>query len=357
MSTGTPRTASFRTIEWDSGVVRLLDQTRLPRETVYVDCRTPGEVADAILTMQIRGAPAIGCAAAFGLALCASQSASVTAAELLSELQACSDMLARTRPTAVNLFWALERVLAAARSTGGGDASVVAERVIQEAQRILAEDVEANRRMGDLGAELLPGDCRILTHCNAGALATGGYGTALGVVRSAYAQGKVRMVYADETRPLLQGARLTAWELAQDGIPVTLITDNMAGLLMRQRKVDAVVVGADRIARNGDVANKVGTYSVAVLARQHGVPFYVAAPVSTVDLASPTGDDIPIEHRAPAEVTDFGGTPIAPAGIEVYNPAFDVTPAALVTAIITEVGVIHAPSEADIPSFLARHAR
>jgi len=335
--------------------VRLIDQTRLPAELVYVDCRTPEEVAHAIRTMQIRGAPAIGCAAAFGLALCAHRSKARTGDTLLEELAGCAELMARTRPTAVNLFWALDRVMAVAKKMQSEKPGTIAEAVIEEAQRILREDIEANRRMGDLGADLLGGESRVLTHCNAGALATAGYGTALGVIRSAHAQGKIVRVYVDETRPLLQGARLTAWELLQEGIPATLITDNMAGLLMKQGKVNAVIVGADRIARNGDVANKIGTYSLAVIAHENNVPFYVAAPLSTVDLSCETGEAIPIEQRSSDEVTAIAGRRVAPSGVEVYNPAFDITPARLVTAIVTEVGVVHSPAANGLADFIVQH--
>lgn len=334
--------------------MRLIDQTRLPAELVYVDCRTPEEVAHAIRTMQIRGAPAIGCAAAFGLALCARRSNAPTGEALVRELAGCADVIAATRPTAVNLFWALERVMAVARRMQSEKPCAIADAVIEEAQRILREDIDANRRLGEYGAELLERGSCVLTHCNAGALATGGYGTALGVIRSAHAQGKIVRVYVDETRPLLQGARLTAWELLQEDIPAVLITDSMAGFLMQQGKVNAAIVGADRIARNGDVANKIGTYSLAVIAREHNVPFYVAAPLSTVDSSCETGAAIPIEQRSSDEVTEFAGKRIAPMGIEVCNPAFDVTPAHLVTAIVTEAGVIHKPAD-NLADFISQH--
>jgi methylthioribose-1-phosphate isomerase len=320
----------------------MIDQRRLPGEEIYLRCRTAGEVAVAIREMAIRGAPAIGVAAAMGLAL-AVRASSDRGPGLAAEFDRACRELAATRPTAVNLFWAIERMRARfARETGRGQAAV-AGALLEEARAIAEEDLAACRRMGDLGAELIPAGARLLTHCNAGALATAGYGTALGVIRSAARQGKVKNVFADETRPYLQGARLTAWELARDGIPTTLIADNMAGHLMSRAEVDAVVVGADRIAANGDVANKIGTYTVAVLAREHGLPFYVVAPVSTIDLATPSGDHIPIEERPAEEVTHHAGRRLAPEGIAVRNPAFDVTPHRFVTAIVCERGVARPP--------------
>jgi methylthioribose-1-phosphate isomerase len=320
----------------------MIDQRRLPAEEIYLRCRTAGEVALAIRDMAIRGAPAIGVAAAMGLAL-AVRSASDRGPGLAAEFDRACRELAATRPTAVNLFWAIERMRSRfAREAGRGQAAVAAS-LLEEARAIAEEDLAACRRMGDLGAELIPAGARLLTHCNAGALATAGYGTALGVIRSAARQGKVKNVFADETRPYLQGARLTAWELTRDGIPTTLIADNMAGHLMSRAEVDAVVVGADRIAANGDVANKIGTYTVAVLAREHGLPFYVVAPVSTIDLATPSGDHIPIEERPADEVTHHAGRRLAPEGIAVRNPAFDVTPHRFVTAIVCERGVARPP--------------
>lgn len=340
------------TVTWRDEAVVLIDQRRLPGEEIYVHCRTAGEVADAIRDMVVRGAPAIGVTAALGLALGARRSTAEGAA-FQAEFEALCALLAATRPTAVNLFWAIERMQAAfARLLPAGSAAV-REGLLQEALAMHAEDVAACRRMGDLGADLLPANARVLTHCNAGALATAGYGTALGVIRSAARLGKIRRVLADETRPYLQGARLTAWELMHDGIPVTLIADNMAGHMMARGEVDAVVVGADRIARNGDVANKIGTYSVAVLARENGLPFYVAAPLSTVDLQTPDGTRIPIEERSADEVTHHGGRRLAPAGVEVRNPAFDVTPARYVTAIVTEAGVARAPYEPSLAALFA----
>jgi methylthioribose-1-phosphate isomerase len=326
------------TVEYEDEAVVMLDQRLLPDEETYLVCRDHHQVAAAIRDMAIRGAPAIGVAAALGIALAVRNHQGPMTQ---GELDAVCDELAATRPTAVNLFWAIARMRARfARETGGAS---LRDALLEEARAILDEDLAACRRMGDLGADLIPPDARLLTHCNAGALATAGYGTALGVVRSAARQGKVRLVYADETRPFLQGARLTAWELMQDGIPTTLIADNMAGHLMSRGEIDAVVVGADRIAANGDVANKIGTYTVAVLARENGIPFYVAAPTSTFDLATPTGAGIPIEERAAQEVTHHGGRRLAPAGVSVRNPAFDVTPHRYVTAIVCERGVARPP--------------
>jgi methylthioribose-1-phosphate isomerase len=320
----------------------MIDQRRLPGEEVYLHCRDHAEVARAIRDMAVRGAPAIGVAAALGIALGVRN----TKAER-DELRAtfdgiCRDMAA-TRPTAVNLFWAIDRMRRRFEAEQARGGAALREGLLEEAQAIEDEDVAACRRIGDLGADLIPEQARVLTHCNAGALATAGYGTALGVIRSAARQGKIKNVLADETRPYLQGARLTAWELARDGIPTTLIADNMAGHLMARGEVDAVVVGADRIAANGDVANKIGTYTVAVLARENGVPFYVAAPVSTIDLRTPSGDSITIEERPADEVTHHGGRRLAPEGVAVRNPAFDVTPHRYVTAIVCERGVARPP--------------
>ncbi|MGH9354800.1 MAG: S-methyl-5-thioribose-1-phosphate isomerase [Terriglobia bacterium] len=337
----------FKTIEWTPEGVRMIDQTRLPSEEVYVTCRTYEEVADAIRSMVIRGAPAIGVAAAMGVALGVQRSSAHTEAELREDFERIAAAISRTRPTAVNLFWAVKRMRAvfdAALAEASGEKLLSARtKLVEEAQRILAEDIATNQAIGRHGAELLASSMTVLTHCNAGALATGGYGTALGVIRSAIEQGKQISVFADETRPFLQGARLTAWELAQDGIPVTLITDNMAGHFMNRGVLQAVIVGADRIAANGDVANKIGTYSVAVLARENSIPFYVAAPLSTIDLNIASGADIPIEERSAAEVTQLAGRAIAPEGIEARHPAFDVTPHRYVTAIITERGVTGEP--------------
>jgi methylthioribose-1-phosphate isomerase len=330
------------TVAWEDGAVVLIDQRRLPQEEVYLRCHDHREVAEAIRGMAIRGAPAIGVAAAMGIALGIRRSRA-EGAELRSELESICADFARTRPTAVNLFWAIERLRRRFETAAPQGGRAVREAVLEEALAIEAEDLAACRRMGDLGAELVPEGARLLTHCNAGALATAGYGTALGVVRSAARAGKVARVFADETRPYLQGARLTAWELTREGIPTTLITDSMAGHLMARGELDAVIVGADRIAANGDVANKIGTYPLAVLARENAIPFYVAAPVSTFDLACATGDAIPIEERAPEEVTHHGGRRIAPEGVSVRNPAFDVTPNRYVTAIVCERGVARPP--------------
>ena len=328
------------TVEWKDGTVRLLDQSRLPGAVEFIDCRDYREVADAIRELKVRGAPAIGVTAALGIALGA-QSVNQTEYQNFSRtVLAICDQLAATRPTAVNLFWAIERMKRKLDSLQSQPIPRIKQALILEAQAILDEDIGLCRAMGRHGAELIKDGQTVLTHCNAGALATAGYGTALGVIRAAWEQGKKINVIADETRPVLQGSRLTAWELMQDQIPVTLITDNMAGSLMRQGRIHLCVVGADRIAANGDVANKIGTYSVAVLAKAHGIPFYVAAPYSTIDLKTQSGADIPIEQRNPLEVTTIHGSyPVAPDGVAVYNPAFDVTPAELITGIVTERGV------------------
>jgi len=322
------------TIEWtDAGVV-MIDQTRLPHEEVYVTCTTYQDVADHIRAMTIRGAPAIGVAAAMGVALGVIQGA---------DFDTVCETLAATRPTAVNLFWAIERMKRLHGSLQGEPGDIVRERMISEAKLVREEDIAINRAIGAHGAPLVPDHKTVLTHCNAGALATAGYGTALGVIRAAREQGKEIDVFADETRPFLQGARLTVWELQQDGIPATLITDNMAGHFLKSGRIGCVIVGADRIAANGDVANKIGTYTVAVVAKENNIPFYVAAPISTLDLDLSTGDQIPIEHRNPAEVTQMFGILVAPTNTAVQNPAFDVTPHRYVTAIITERGVARAP--------------
>ncbi|MBI3967548.1 MAG: S-methyl-5-thioribose-1-phosphate isomerase [Chloroflexi bacterium] len=337
----------LKTLWWEDGRLRLIDQTRLPGELTIVDCRSVDEVARAIVTMQVRGAPALGATAAYGLAIAAQTSASATASALLGDLERAADVLRATRPTAVNLAWGLERVLRVARGLGDSSADELRATVLEQAHAIAAEDETTNRAMGQHGAQLVADGATILTHCNAGALACVSYGTALGVVRAAWEAGKQIKVFVDETRPFLQGARLTAWELVQEGIPATLITDNMAGHFLRTA-VDLVVVGADRIAANGDVANKIGTYGVAVLAKENAVPFYVAAPTSTIDLGVLTGDQIPIEQRHPNEVTMMGGVRLAPEGVAVANPAFDVTPHRYVTAIITERGVVYPPFEENL---------
>jgi len=330
-----------KAIEWAKGKVRLLDQTKLPTEEVYIEIDNYEQLACAIEDMQIRGAPAIGVAAAYAVALGADKIEAASTQDFLVQLKVVSDRLAATRPTAVNLFWALERMDMVAGS--GKDIESIKADLLIEALRIDADGEKANKRMGAYGAELIEDGYTILTHCNAGALATEGYGTALGVIRAAHGQGKKIQVYADETRPLLQGARLTAWELIKDGIAVTLITDNMAGYFLKGGMINCVIVGADRIAANGDVANKIGTYSVAVLAKENNVPFYVAAPTSTVDLSLASGEQIPIEERKPDEVTHIKGVAIAPDGVKVANPAFDVTPHKYVSAIITENGIAQDP--------------
>jgi methylthioribose-1-phosphate isomerase len=332
------------TIQWVNDAVVMIDQTRLPVEEKFVECRSYQEVAAAIRDMVIRGAPAIGVAAAMGVALGVLH-ADGNAGNMDAQVETICDTLAKTRPTAVNLFWGIDRMKRLYVTLRGRPVDEIRRRLIEEAIRIREEDIAICRAIGHNGAGLVPDGKTVLTHCNAGALATAGYGTALGVIRAAVECGKRIDVFADETRPFLQGARLTVWELQQDGIPTTLITDNMAGHFMKAGRIGCVVVGADRIAANGDVANKVGTYSVAVLARENGVPFFVAAPVSTLDLALASGDQIPIEQRAAAEVTHIFGHAVAPAGTRVENPAFDVTPARYVSAIITERGVARAPFE------------
>jgi methylthioribose-1-phosphate isomerase len=329
---------TIETIQWTPEGVVMIDQTRLPRETVYVTCRTYVEVADAIRSMVIRGAPAIGVAAAMGVAIGALHSDNLAA-----EMPLICETLAKTRPTAVNLFWAIERMRRLYESVAGESLAEIQETLVAEAIRIRLEDIAINEAIGRHGAPLVPDHKTVLTHCNAGALATAGFGTALGVIRAAVRAGKQIEVFADETRPFLQGARLTAWELQKDGIPTTLITDNMAGHFLKSGRIGCVVVGADRIAANGDVANKIGTYSVAVLAKENSVPFYVAAPISTLDLTLSSGDRIPIEERSSMEVTHVQGVQVAPDGINVANPAFDVTPSRYVSAIITERGVARAP--------------
>jgi methylthioribose-1-phosphate isomerase len=333
------------TIQWtDAGVV-MIDQTRLPIEETYVTCRTYEEVAVAIKDMIIRGAPAIGVAAAMGVAIGVLHA---DAKDLDSQFETICDTLARTRPTAVNLFWAIDRMKRLYAGLRGQPIDAIRARLVEEAKLVYQEDIAINRAIGRHGAALVPNGKTVLTHCNAGALATAGYGTALGVIRAAVEEGKQIDVFADETRPFLQGARLTVWELQQDHIPTTLITDNMAGHFMKAGRIGCVVVGADRIAANGDVANKVGTYSVAVLAKENGVPFFVAAPISTLDLTLASGDQIPIEQRPATEVTHVFGNPVAPEGTAVQNPAFDVTPARYVSAIITEKGVARAPFETSL---------
>ncbi len=337
----------MQSVYWDDEVLKMIDQTQLPHHFEVITCHTYEEVANAIVTMKVRGAPAIGVAAAFGLVL-GSKQIKTTGNAFHNDLMVIADELKKTRPTAVNLFWAIERIMDIARVNSHKDSSEIKNALLQEALIMAEEDVETNRNIGHYGQALIKnGDC-ILTHCNAGALATVDYGTALGVIRSAFAAGKNIHVYVDETRPLLQGARLTAWEMVQEGIPATLITDNMAGYFMQQGKVDLIIVGADRITANGDVANKIGTYSLSVLAKENGIPFYIAAPFSTVDFTLKSGHEIIIEERNPEEVTCVQGKQVAPEGIKVSNPAFDVTPCHLISGIITEKGVIYPPYEKNL---------
>jgi methylthioribose-1-phosphate isomerase len=331
----------MRTIEWKSGVVTTIDQTKLPHQTVLLKITSCDEVAEAIKSMQVRGAPLLGAVAAYGLALTAHHSTAESKGELMKELAASAEVLKKTRPTAVNLFWAIDRVMKKARKTEG-DAAAIAEVVVKEAESIAAEDVEINRKIGEHGSILIEDGDTVLTHCNAGSLATVDYGTALGVIRAAWKDGKKIKVIATETRPLLQGARLTAYELSRDGIPVTLITDSMVGYIMSKRLVDKVMVGADRIVQDA-VINKIGTYTVAVLAHEHEVPFYVAAPKSTFDL-NRLAKDVMVEERGAEEVVQFGGVQVAPKGVAAFNPAFDITPLKYVTAIICEEGVL-SPAE------------
>jgi methylthioribose-1-phosphate isomerase len=333
----------IQTLEWTDSGVRFIDQTKLPSEETYVTCRTADQVADVIRDMIVRGAPAIGVAAAMGIALGVKNSKAETVGELRPEFERVCDVIGKTRPTAVNLFWAIRRMRDKFELLRVRPLPQLKQALIEEAQRMHAEDIAANQAMGKYGATLMPASGGVLTHCNAGALATCGYGTALGVIRAAVEQGKKIHVYADETRPFLQGSRLTAWELMKDNIPTTVISDNMAGAMMSQGKIGAIVVGADRIAANGDVANKIGTYTVAVLAKEHGIPFYVAAPLSTIDFETPSGNKIPIEQRNSRELTHFAGKQLTPDGVLIENPAFDVTPFKYVTAIVTEKGIARAP--------------
>src|SRR6185312_9294293 len=332
----------IKTIEWTDQGIRMLDQRLLPAEEKYLMLRSYEDVADAIKKMVVRGAPAIGVSAAMGLALGAKQSVGTSVADLEDDFGYMCQVMAETRPTAVNLFWAIERMRTHfnREKARTADIEILKQKLIEESKQIFQEDIQANRAIGRYGADLIDDGATVLTHCNAGALATAGdYGTALGVIRGARDSGKRVAVIADETRPFLQGLRLTAWELAKDNIPVTVITDNMAGHIMKEKKVDAVVVGADRIAANGDAANKIGTYMVAVLAQRHNIPFYVAAPITTLDLSIPTGNEIPIEERHSSEVTHVGSQRLGPEGVDVHNPAFDVTPNDLIAAIITDKGV------------------
>lgn len=344
----------LRPVRWDGDVLVLIDQTRLPHRLVEVRYTDWEGVADAIRRMVVRGAPAIGAAAACGLVLAARQICTSDMPRFREEWLTVTEAFAGTRPTAVNLFWAIERMKQVMNACSTPEEA--RSRLRRESEAILEEDIQANRAIGRYGQTLIPDGARILTHCNAGALATVGYGTALGVIRAAVEAGKRVQVYADETRPRLQGMQLTAWELVREGIPVTVITDTMAGMLMRRGEIGVVVVGADRIAANGDVANKVGTYSVAVLAKHHGIPFYVAAPISTIDLKVADGSGIPIEERSCEEVTHIAGRRIAPKGVRVMNPAFDVTPAQLVSAIITEVGIARPPYTQSLVQMVAKRS-
>jgi methylthioribose-1-phosphate isomerase len=343
-----------KAIEWIDNKLRLLDQTKLPVSVEFQDYGDHLGVAKAIVGMIVRGAPAIGAAAAYGYVLGATEFGGTEKQEFLNHMEKVGDALAKTRPTAVNLFWALRRMEDKLRDLSELSIEEICGGLLAEANAIADDDVAINRKIGEFGNEIIPEGANILTHCNAGALATVGYGTALGVIRAAHESGKNIHVYADETRPLLQGARLTAWELLQDNIPVTLITDNMAGYLMQKGKVDVVVVGADRIAANGDTANKIGTYSVAVLAQAHDIPFYVAAPTSTIDIKITSGEEIPIEERHKQEVREVFGHPVAPAEVEVFNPAFDVTPAKYISGIITEKGIITPPFSVNLIKLMVR---
>lgn len=340
------------TMTFDGDALHLLDQRALPADVRYLACRTAAETATAIRTLVVRGAPAIGVAAAFGIALEAKR-AMESGVPLDEALEAAQQTLAASRPTAVNLFWAIEQMRGVRKAYAGASAAAMVAALAAEALRIHDDDIASCRAMGEFGAALFPDRARVLTHCNAGALATAGYGTALGVIRSAHRLGKINRVFADETRPVLQGARLTAWELVNEGIPTTLITDSMAGFLMSRGEINCVVVGADRITGNGDVINKIGTYTVAILAREHGIPFFVAAPRSTFDLRTASGAEVTIEERDPGEVVQMGGVRTAPPGVDVRNPAFDVTPQALVSAIVCETGVARAPFGPDLARLAA----
>lgn len=338
----------MRPLEYRDGVLKLIDQTKLPTQKIYVECTTYMEVAEAIKNMIIRGAPAIGVTAAYGIAIGTQSIKTQSKSQFIKDIEEICNIMRSTRPTAVNLFWAVDRIYKTALSHMERSLDEIKEAVLNEAIKMDSEDVEANKAIGKNGLNLIKDNFTILTHCNAGALATCDYGTALGVIRAAHDAGKNINVYADETRPYLQGARLTAWELAQDGIPVTLICDNMAGHFMKSGIIDCVIVGADRIALNGDTANKIGTYSVAVLAHENRIPFYVAAPLSTIDFSTESGDGIPIEERLSREVTQIMGIQIAPTGIKVANPSFDVTPNKYISAIITEKGIIYPPFKDNI---------
>ena len=342
---------NFHHISFRDGALVLLDQRKLPREEVYLECRTEDEVAEAIETMVVRGAPAIGIAAGYGMAMAAARHSLSGADAQREAIERAARVLGATRPTAVNLFWAIEKMMAHVDDSDSAPEALAGE-LLRLARDMHEEDAAVCRRIGDLGATLLQEGSSVLTHCNAGALATAGYGTAGGVIRSGFRDGRVREVFVDETRPFLQGARLTAWELSRDGVPVVLITDNMAAHCMRLGRIDAIFVGADRVAANGDVANKIGTYGLAVLAREHEVPFYVAAPTSTIDMEAKRGADIPIEERPEEEVRSFGGVPVAPEGVRVFNPAFDVTPARFVDALVTEKGMVRLADGESLGSIL-----
>ncbi|TXF13568.1 S-methyl-5-thioribose-1-phosphate isomerase [Pelomicrobium methylotrophicum] len=346
--------SKVETMRWRDGRLELIDQRLLPERFEYVVCDCAERVAEAIRSMIVRGAPAIGCAAAYGIALEALRTSGEDHPVFDATLEHAFEVLARSRPTAVNLFWALERMRHAWKRMAGQPPGLIAATLLEEAHDIFAEDLRSNLAIGERGAALVPPGARILTHCNAGALATAGHGTALGVIRSAQAQGKNVSVIAAETRPFLQGARLTAWEMVQEDIPVTLVTDNMVGYLMSRGEIDLVVVGADRVAANGDVANKIGTYTIAVLAERHGIPFYVACPLSTIDRSLESGSAIPIEERSPEEVLGFRATRWAAEGVRARNPAFDVTPAALVTALITEKDTVTRPEREKIERLFER---
>lgn len=347
-------TSGIETLRWKNGCLEMIDQRVLPASFEYIVYDSAESVAEGIRSMVVRGAPAIGCAAAYGVALEALKLKETTGEEFQKGMDRAFDVLAESRPTAVNLFWALKRMKNKMSSSNDVVQSTLVDILLDEAHEVLAEDIRINRTMGEFGAAVLPDGARVLTHCNAGALATAGHGTALGVIRSAVEAGKKISVIADETRPFLQGARLTAWEMVQEKIPVTLITDNMAGHLMSKGEVDVVVVGTDRVAANGDVANKIGTYMVAVLAKRHNIPFYVACPLSTIDRSIVTGEDIPIEERPSNEVTGYRECQWAAEGVNVQNPAFDVTPAELVTALITEKGLVEQPTTGKIAALFLK---
>ena len=345
---------TIQPLQWKNDRVFLLDQRILPEKELYHECRTYQDVAHAIKCMVVRGAPAVGIAAAMGIALGVRAIPEKNKKEFLSQFDKICNTIASTRPTAVNLFWAIEKMKKLVYQNLRASLKVLSLLLKKEALKILKEDIESNKRMGKYGSKLIKNGATILTHCNAGALATGGYGTALGVIRAAKAQGKKVQVIADETRPFLQGARLTAWELKKDGIPVTVITDNMAAFMMQQKRIDAIIVGADRIAANGDTANKIGTYSLAILAKEHNIPFYVAAPLSTIDFNLKTGREIPIEERDKKEVSHIGGQRMVPHGVSIWNPAFDVTPNRFITAIITDHGVVKKPFQKNLKKLVSK---